>query len=175
MSKHDPFDGRPRRKARDYEVGYGKTPKRTRFKPGQSGNPSGQRKARAGFATLVRLELDKTITLGRGDNARTMTKRQVVGVRFRRAIAAGDIEAIKLAMLIDEDPASEEPIDRETANRLFWKKAQKDLMREQRQWEAEARRAEEFSSSQPTALESSSSGDAVALDSDKIADEEARR
>jgi hypothetical protein len=36
MSKHDPFDGRAERKARDYEVGYGKTQKRTRFKPGQS-------------------------------------------------------------------------------------------------------------------------------------------
>jgi Family of unknown function (DUF5681) len=172
MSKHDPFDGRPERKAWDYEVGYGRPPKSTQFKPKQSGNPTGRRKARASFAVLVRLELDKTITLGRGDNARTMTKREFVAARLRKAIKAGDIEAIKLAMLIDQDPASDEPIDRETANRLFWAKAKKDLTRERKRWEAEARRAEEYSSSQPSDTESPSSGDAVALDPDEIADEE---
>jgi hypothetical protein len=170
-SKHDPFDGRAERKARDYEVGYGRPPKSTQFPRGRSGNPSGQRKARASFALLVRLELDKTITLGRGDNARTMTKRQVVAARLRKAMKAGDIDAIKLVMVIDEDPASEEPIDRETANRLFWKKAQKDLMREQRQWEAKARRAEESSRTQPSDVETASSGGVVALDPDEIADE----
>jgi hypothetical protein len=172
MSKHDPFDGRPKRKAGDYEVGYGKPPKSTQFPRGQSGNPSGQRKARASFAVLVRLELDKTITLGRGDNARTMTKREFVAARLRKAIKAGDIEAIKLAILIDQDPASDEPIDRETANRLFWKQAEKDLVRELRRCEAEARRADESSNSQPSALESPSSGDAVAVDLTEIADEE---
>ena len=29
---------------RDYEIGYGKPPKQTRFKPGQSGNPRGRPK-----------------------------------------------------------------------------------------------------------------------------------
>jgi hypothetical protein len=130
MSRHDPFDGRPERKTKGYEVGYGRPPKSTQFKRGESGNPSGQRKARASFAVLVRLELDKTITLGRGDNARTMTKRQLVAARLRKAIKAGDIEAIKLAMLIDADHASEEPIDRETQNRLFWEEKGADARAE---------------------------------------------
>jgi Family of unknown function (DUF5681) len=172
MSKHDPFDGRAERKARDYEVGYGKTPKRNRFKPGQSGNPSGRRKARPSYAALIRLELDKTVTIGRGDNSRTMTKRQVVGVRFRRAIANGNIEAFKLAMLIDEDDASEEPIGRETANRLFWAKERKKLMREMTREEAEARRSDPSSNSQPSDLGSPSSDGAVAVDPNEIADEE---
>lgn len=180
MSKRDPFDGRPERRARDYEVGYGKTPKRTRFKPGQSGNPSGRRKARASYAELIRLELDKTVTIGRGDNSRTMTKREVVGVRFRKAVADGNVEAFKLAMLIDQDPASDEPIDRETASRLFWAREIKELSREMKREieretkreEAEARRWDQSSSSQPSALESSSSGGPVAVDPDEIADEE---
>jgi hypothetical protein len=29
--------------SKPYEIGYGRPPKRTRFKPGQSGNPSGRR------------------------------------------------------------------------------------------------------------------------------------
>jgi hypothetical protein len=56
MSKHDPFDSRSERKARDYEVGYGKPPKSTRFQPRQSGNPSGRSKARASYAALTRLD-----------------------------------------------------------------------------------------------------------------------
>jgi hypothetical protein len=89
MTKHDPIDGRPERKARDYEIGYGRPPKSTQFTRGQSGNPSGRSKTRASFAALTRLELDKTITLGRGDNARTMTKRQLVAARLRKAVAGG--------------------------------------------------------------------------------------
>jgi hypothetical protein len=83
---------------------------------------------------LVRVELDKTITVGRGDNTRTMTKRQVVAAQLRKAVKGGDIEAIKLAMVIDEDPASEEPIDQATKHKLFWKRAKK-------RWEEEIRRA----------------------------------
>ena len=171
MSKHDPFDGAGR-KATKYEVGYAKPPKSTQFKPKQSGNPSGRRKARASFAALVRLELDKTFTFGRGDNARTMTKRQVVAARLRKAIKAGDLEAIKLAMLIEEDPASDEPIDRETQRRLDWKRMRKSLFQDIWPREAEAQRSEEPSGPQPSDLESPSVSDAAAHDLDEIADEE---
>jgi hypothetical protein len=148
MSERDPFDSRSERKARDYEVGYREPPKSTRFQPGQSGNPSGRSKARASYAALTRLELNKTITLGRGDNSRTMTKRQVIAARLRKAIKGGDIEAFKLAMLIDQDPASDEPIDPEKENRLLWAKEKRDLMRELERLEVKNRRPEESSSSQ---------------------------
>jgi uncharacterized protein DUF5681 len=171
MSKHDPFDGRPERKAVGYEVGYGKPPKLTQFKRGQSGNPSGRSKNRASYAALIRLELDKTFTVGRRDTARTMTKRQVVSARLRKAVKDGNVEAFKLAMLIDQDPASDEPIDRETMNRLFWAKEIKELRREERR-EAEARRAEEAAEARPFDLEDFRSSDAVARDPDEIADEE---
>lgn len=172
MSRHDPFDGRPERAARDYEVGYGRPPKSTQFKPKQSGNPSGRRKARANFAALVRLELDKTITLGRGDNARTMTKRQVVEARFRKALKDGNVEAFKLAMVIDQDPTTDEPIDRATESRLFWKRETRQLMRESRQWEAKNRPSEESSGSQPSDLEGPRSSDVVARDLEELVDEE---
>jgi len=38
----------------DYEIGYGKPPKHTRFKPGRSGNPRGRPKAARGLNTIVR-------------------------------------------------------------------------------------------------------------------------
>ncbi len=172
MSKHDPFDSRSERKASDYEVGYGKPPKSTRFQPRQSGNPSGRSKARASYAGLTRQELDKMITVGRGDHSRTMTKREVVAVALRKAIKRGDIEAIKLAMLIDQDPASDEPIDEAKESRLFWAKLRKNQKRDFERWEVENGCPEESSSSQQSNVEAPSSDDAAALDSDEIPSEE---
>jgi hypothetical protein len=168
MSKRNPFERGPLARAMDYEVGYAKPPKQSQFKRGQSGNPSGRSKNRASYAALIRLELDKTITLGRGDNARTMTKREFVSLRLRKAVKDGNVEAFKLVMLIDADPASDEPIDRETANDQFWERERKELMRDGRRWEAEARRAEEAVEPQPSDLE----GDGVARDLSDVADEE---
>ncbi|KRE16843.1 hypothetical protein ASE63_14025 [Bosea sp. Root381] len=53
----------------DYEVGRGKPPKASRFKPGQSGNPGGRKKGSRNFKTMFLevLEADTEITeKGRG-------------------------------------------------------------------------------------------------------------
>ena len=41
----------------------GDPPLHSRFKPGVSGNPSGRKKGSKNFATLVRQEMDRTITI----------------------------------------------------------------------------------------------------------------
>ena len=46
-----------------YEVGYGKPPKHTRYKPGQSGNPKGRPKAAKGLHTLVRENLTQKVSV----------------------------------------------------------------------------------------------------------------
>jgi hypothetical protein len=86
-----------------------------------------------------------------------------------RLSPGGNIEAIKLAMLIDQDPANEQPVDRATESRLFWKKAKKDLMQDIKRWEAEKHRSEKRAGPQPSDLESSSVGGTVALDPDEVA------
>ncbi|MFZ0603305.1 MAG: DUF5681 domain-containing protein [Roseiarcus sp.] len=172
MSKHDPIDGRSKPNARNYEVGYSKPPKSSQFQPRQSGNPSGKSKVRASYAALTRRELDKTFTFGRGDNSRTMTKREVVAAQLRKAVKRGDIEAIKLAMLIDQDPASDEPIDEAKELRLFWAKFRKNQKREFEQREEETRRLEESSTSQHPNDEGASSDDVASLDPDEIPNEE---
>jgi Family of unknown function (DUF5681) len=170
MSEHDPFDSKSEREARDHEIGFGKPPKSTRFKPGQSGNQSGRSKARPNYAALTRLELDKTTTLGRGDNSRTMTKRQVIAARLRKAIKGGDIEAFKLAMLIDQDPACDHPADLKKEAKLSMAKVYKELYR--KFVEVGNQRREESSSSQPSNLQGASSDDAASLVPDEIANEE---
>ena len=75
-------------------------------------------------------------------------------------------------MLIEQDPASDEPIDRETQRRLDWKGGPKSLFQDIWPREAEARRSEETTGPQPSDLESPSVSEAFALDPDEIADEE---
>ena len=46
---------------RNYEVGYGKPPKHTRFKPGQSGNPKGRKPGSKNVMTLLEQTLFDTV------------------------------------------------------------------------------------------------------------------
>jgi hypothetical protein len=94
--------GRNAERGSYYDVGYGKPPKSTRFQRGQSGNPSGRSKARASYAALTRLELDKKITLGRGDKSATMTKRQVIAARLRKAMRGSSMPRAPFSVSIKE-------------------------------------------------------------------------
>jgi len=47
----------------DDEVGYGRTPKETRFKPGESGNPKGRPRKRIDPDQVIEYELERKITL----------------------------------------------------------------------------------------------------------------
>jgi hypothetical protein len=49
----------------DDKVGYGRPPKHSRFKPGQSGNPKGRRKGTNNFRTDVRKALRRLVTITR--------------------------------------------------------------------------------------------------------------
>jgi hypothetical protein len=59
------------------EVGYGRPPKDTRFKPGESGNPGGRPKGSKNLATLVRKHLQSMLTVRENGRERRMSKLDV--------------------------------------------------------------------------------------------------
>lgn len=46
-----------------YDVGYGKPPVHSRFKPGQSGNPKGKKKGTKGFKSVVTSILNEKVSV----------------------------------------------------------------------------------------------------------------
>lgn len=99
----------------EYEVGYKRPPRSTRFKPGQSGNPGGRRKGSRNFTTALETELNARISIMENGIRKTLSKREVIAKRVVNGSVAGDYSAIKvvlaqeqhreLAQLQDQDEA----------------------------------------------------------------------
>ena len=92
---------------RDYEVGRGKPPVESRFKPGQSGNPHGRPKGSQSLNTMIENELDQRVTIKENGRAVTVTKRQLVAKQAVNKAAAGDSrQLILLAKFANANPAA---------------------------------------------------------------------
>ena len=63
-------------KAGDYEVGFGKPPKATQFKKGQSGNPKGKPKGQKNFKTDLKEALAAKISVRVDGHEQKMTKQR---------------------------------------------------------------------------------------------------
>ena len=85
---------------RDYDVGYGRPPKHTQFKKGQSGNPKGRRKGARGLKTDLRAELNERIAITENGKTVRLTKQQLMVKQLAAKAIKGDVRAIsKLADL----------------------------------------------------------------------------
>ena len=62
----------------DYDVGYGKTPKHTRFKKGQSGNPKGRPKGSKNLKTIIDETLSTRVPVTLDGKKRTMPLREAL-------------------------------------------------------------------------------------------------
>jgi Family of unknown function (DUF5681) len=58
----------------DYAIGYGKPPRHTQFKRGQSGNPKGRAKGSKNLATLIMSVLNERVIIT--ENGRRRGKRR---------------------------------------------------------------------------------------------------
>jgi len=80
----------------DYKVGYGRPPRHTQFKKGQSGNRRGRPKGTFNLARTLRKALLETATVNERGAKKRMTKLDVAVRQQTNKAAAGDGQALKL-------------------------------------------------------------------------------
>ena len=97
-------------KMRDYEVGFGKPPKETQFKPGESGNPKGRPKGSKNFRTELIEELNMKVRVIENGQAQFMTKLEAAIKTLVNKTLSGDMRATRLLFDVIEkqDPEFDE-------------------------------------------------------------------
>ena len=85
-----------------YAVGYCRPPVHTRFKPGQSGNPSGRVKGSKNLRTLFHQILNEQIPLQDGTQTKKVTKAEALIRRLVIGALKGDSRSLMTLMRIAE-------------------------------------------------------------------------
>ena len=85
-----------------YQVGYCRPPVHTRFKPGQSGNPSGRVKGSKNLKTLFHQILNEQIPLQDGTQTKKVTKAEALMRRLVIGALKGDSRSLMTLMRIAE-------------------------------------------------------------------------
>ena len=100
MTRHRPGedDAAARSPDGDYEVGYGRPPKATRFRPGRSGNPKGRPKAVQRPADILRKRLNRTVVVQEHGQKRRMTFWEVILGGVVNDAARRDPKAIQMLL-----------------------------------------------------------------------------
>jgi hypothetical protein len=93
----------------DDDVGYGRPPKHSQFKKGQSGNPKGRRPKSRNTSTLLAEELDKLITVKDGSGERRLSKREALMTSLVNDAITGKNQARPLLLRILEVSNPPEP------------------------------------------------------------------
>ena len=78
----------------DYEVGYGRPPKHTRFQPGQSGNPKGRPSGVQNIATDILEEMRETVVVTEGGRTSQLSKQKAMVKSLLAKALKGDVRAI---------------------------------------------------------------------------------
>ena len=88
----------PDKQGSGYEVGYGKPPRRTRFKPGESGNPRGRPRGSKNFALVLEEELKQRVTINKNGRRRRITKQAAIVKHMVNKALSGDPRLLQLLL-----------------------------------------------------------------------------
>jgi hypothetical protein len=95
------------------KVGYRKPPAKTRFKPGQSGNPNGRPKGSVNLKTDLRSELSEKIRIREGERSLKVSKQRAMLKALVAKALKGDARAANVVLtlvgrLFEPEAAAEE-------------------------------------------------------------------
>ncbi|MGO9451557.1 MAG: DUF5681 domain-containing protein [Candidatus Binataceae bacterium] len=96
----------PKKRDTHYQVGYGKPPRLTQFKKGQSGNPKGRPRGSKNATTLLKEALSEQVVITENGRRRTITKKEAIVTQIVNKAASGDHRAIQL-LLVNQIPLIE--------------------------------------------------------------------
>ena len=123
-----------RNNGRDYEVGYGKPPRNTQFKKGQSGNPRGRPSGSKNLATLVSVALNEPVIVVENGGRRKITKREAIIKQLVNRSTKADWRAIKIVLDIVREIESR--VEPETAESSFSAADEKVIEQIKARWHA---------------------------------------
>ena len=106
---------------RDHDAGYGKPPRHSQFKKGQSGNPKGRPRGSRNFSTDVKATLEEPIRVTHYGKAQTVSTQRAALLRLREKALGGEVRAldslIELARLYNDEEMAEAAIQAERDRR----------------------------------------------------------
>jgi len=82
-----------------YEVGFGKPPKGTQFRKGESGNPKGRPKGKPNLATIINRTLQAKVIIKENGRRREVTKYEAGLIQLSNKAASGDLPALKMVIV----------------------------------------------------------------------------
>jgi hypothetical protein len=95
----------------EYEIGYKRPPKATRWRKGQSGNPKGRLKGTRNLKTELGEELAELIPIREQGRSRKVTKQRALIKAHTAKAIQGDVRAANLIVSLIMRPPQAEPSD----------------------------------------------------------------
>jgi hypothetical protein len=87
-----------RKQPSTYEVGYGRPPKGTQFKKGQSGNPRGRPKDSKNLSSRIKAVMGRKVTIPENGRPRRVAWGDALLMKVVSKALAGDMSAARLAI-----------------------------------------------------------------------------
>jgi hypothetical protein len=78
----------------EHPIGYGKPPKKSQYKPGQSGNPKGRPKGAGSFKTALSRELEAKLEIKEAGKRKKVSKLEAIAKRLVTDALNGNSKAL---------------------------------------------------------------------------------
>jgi hypothetical protein len=98
--KNDDDDSEKKDDEVSKKVGYGKPPKATQFKKGQSGNPNGRPKGKRNMSTVILRSADAKVRINENGQQRAVSKFEAAMMQVANKAASGDLRAFNLMTIL---------------------------------------------------------------------------